>query len=156
MEGVRQYILTVIAAAILCSIICSLVVGKGTYTAVLKVICGLFLTITIMSPVINIEIIDLEEYFKGLQFEADAVVDEGQMIAHNEKIALMQQNLEAFLLEKAKAIDLEISADITIDDETCLPSAVTIWGDVSPYSKQILSQFIEENLGIPEEDQSWI
>lgn len=156
MDNVRQYIFSVIAAALICSIVNGWITGKGAYASVIKVVCGLFLTITIVSPLTNIEISDPEAYFDRLSQEAEAVSADGQLAAKRERTAQIKQNLENIVLEKAKSMMMQIHADITLDDEGMVPIKITLTGTASPYSKRILTQFIQDNLGIAEEDQTWM
>lgn len=155
MDDLRQYILSVIAAALICSIVNSWIGGKGTHASVIKLISGLLLTITIVSPLLNIQINDPEAYFDSLAQEAEAVSAEGQFAADKERNAFIKESLENIVQEKAISMNTDISVDITLNNAQHTPQKITLAGTVSPYSKRILSQYIQENLGIPEEDQMW-
>lgn len=156
MDNIRQYILSVITAALICGIVNAWITGKGTYTAAIKIVCGLFLTVTIISPLAKIEISDPELYFNRLSEEAEAASAAGTLWNTETKAAFMKDNLEKLVLEKSMSMNLKITTDITVDDTSMLPTEITISGTISPYAKRVLSQFIQDNLGIPEEDQNWM
>lgn len=156
MDDIRQYILSVIAAALICSIVNGLITGKSAYSAVVKLISGLFLTITIIAPLTNIQLTDPVSYFDELSREAEAIASSGQLAADQERTALIKKKMEAFILDKAAEMNVEITVDIILDDELTVPQKVTLTGTVSPYSKRMLTQYIQENLGVAEEDQIWM
>lgn len=46
MESIRQYLLSITAAAVICSLITGIMGKKGTYAAIVRMLCGLFMAIT--------------------------------------------------------------------------------------------------------------
>ena len=55
MDSIRQYLLSITAAAVICAIINALSGKKGTTSAVVKLLSGLFLTLSVISPLLNLE-----------------------------------------------------------------------------------------------------
>ena len=55
MENIARYILSVTAAALLLGILQTIAGKKGTQAVLLQLIGGLFLTFTVISPIVNIE-----------------------------------------------------------------------------------------------------
>lgn len=156
MEAVRQYLLSVTAAAIVCSII-NRVIGKtGTYAAIVKLITGLFLVFTVISPFAKLQIADLPAYMDSLSVDADQVVMDGQQTARDAVTEIIKAEAEAYILDKAAALDLTVEAEVIVSDtDIPQPCAVTLRGSASPYAKQRLQQLIANDLGIPEEKQTW-
>ena len=156
MEAVRQYLLSVTAAAIVCSII-NRVIGKtGTYAAIVKLITGLFLVFTVISPFAKLQITDLPAYMDSLTVDADLVVKDGQQTARDAVREIIKAEAEAYILDKAAALDLTVEAEVIVSDtDIPHPCAVTLKGSASPYAKQRLQQLIANDLGIPEEKQTW-
>lgn len=156
MEAVRQYLLSVTAAAIVCSII-NRVIGKtGTYAAIVKLITGLFLVFTVISPFAKLQITDLPAYMDSLTVDADLVVKDGQQTARDAVREIIKAEAEAYILDKAAALDLTVEAEVIVSDtDIPQPCAVTLRGSASPYAKQRLQQLIANDLGIPEEKQTW-
>lgn len=157
MEGVREYLFSIIAAAMIAGIVLTIVGKKGTPAAVIKLMVGLLLVTTIFSPWAELQIGDLSTYFENLQHDASAVADEALRNTKEEEAAIIKKEIEAYILDKAVLLDLDVSANISLtDSDPPEPYAVTITGIASPYAKQRLQHIISSDLGIPKEQQSWI
>lgn len=156
MNGVRQYIISVIAAALICSIVNCLLVKKSTYATVIKLICGLFLTMTVVGPLTNLELTDISSYINEFSIDAQALVDAGSQAAETEKKQIIKEKTEAYILDKAASLGLSVTVDVMLEsDVNPLPSEVKISGAASPYAKRALTQYITETFSVAEEDQIW-
>ena len=152
MDGVRSYLLSVIAAAIVCSIILRLFGKNDRYTAVLKSICGIYMLITVAAPFARFDYSQVnipQRYYN----DAQLAVDEGIRYGNDEMVRYITDTVATYILEKGKSLGADIAVDVSLDSLT--PNAVVITGAVSPFVKKELSVWIEENLGIPLEAQQW-
>jgi len=157
MEQIRQYLLSVIGAAILCGIVNSLIGSKSPHAAIIKLISGLCMAFTVISPILKIQIDDYSDYLSSFTDDAKEVVSSGEEIAMNELYAIIKGRTEAYILDKAASLGLDVEVEVTLsNDIPPLPCAVTISGSASPYSKNALAQYIANDLGIPKEDQIWM
>lgn len=157
MEQIRQYLLSVIAAAVLCGIVNTLVGKKGAYFSIVRLIAGLFMALTVISPLVKIRLSDIVDYTNGLSAQANAAVAGGEAMALDAMGAIIKSQTEAYILDKAVSMELDIEVEVTLSSENPpIPCAVTIKGSISPYSKEVLRQYIANDLGISEEDQLWI
>ena len=51
---------------------------------------------------------------------------------------------------------LKIGVEVELDEaKYSVPSGVIFTGSVSPYAKEVLSTYVEDNLGIVRENQKW-
>ena len=156
MEAIRQYLLSVVAAAIICGVTTNLLGKKGTFGAVLKLLTGLFLAITVVSPLTKIQLIDFYEYADNLSIESGALTQQGQTMANEELRAIIKSRTEAYILDKAASMGSDLRVEVKLSDsDPPQPASVTIEGAVSPYAKQRLKELIANELGIPEENQVW-
>ena len=156
MVQLKQYLLSVVAAAILCSIIMRLVGKKGALSAIVKLLTGLFLAVTVISPWAKLQIMDFSTYANGLSAQAQDAVEHGQAMAYLETSSIIKSRTEAYILDKAASLGLHLEVEVTVSgSEPPQPSAVTLRGAVSPYAKQQLQQIIAKDLGIPEGSQTW-
>ena len=156
MEGIKGYILSVAAAAIICAIIASILPQKSTYGGILKMLTGLFLTITVISPIVKLEFGEITDYIDDLSMDGQAAAQAGEWMARKEAGALIEEQLEAYILDKANSLKLDMKVDIILNEAGDLrPSQVLLKGAISPYAKQVLSRYIANDLGIPEEQQKW-
>lgn len=156
MDGVAGYILNIIAAVIVCTVAKHLIGDKNPSGKLIKVICGVFIAVTMIAPVVDFRIdryIDnVEQYIS----EATACADTGNQIAEKEMTDIIKQKMEAYILDEADRLSVKLSADISLSqDGSMLPEKVVINGAVSPYNQKVLSEYIEERLGICRENQIW-
>ncbi len=156
MDGIRKYLFSVICAAVICSIVNTLS-GKKTATgAIIRLISGLFMALTLIAPLVEIRLADYGDYFKNFSVDADTAVTFGESAASDELRAIIKSQTEAYILDKADSMDAAIDVEVTLNDEyPPVPCGVRITGSISPYSKETLSQFIANDLGISKEDQVW-
>ena len=156
MEAIREYILSITAAGILCSTIKRMLGEKGTSASVGKFITALFMVITVISPIKHI--LSIDDFDFSLQFrqEAEDVVQDGEYFASASIRKVIEERTEAYILDRAKEIGAEIDVTVYLTEDIYpVPYRVRISGDVSPLQKLTIRKCLEE-LGIAEEDQEWI
>lgn len=157
MEEIRQYLVSVTAAALLCSIVTGILGKKGSYSAIIKLLCGLFLAYTVVAPWTKIRLNDFSSYTDTLSAEAEQHVRSGEMYAQSETAAIIKMNAEAYILDKAASMGLDIEVEVTLgSSHPPLPESATIKGAVSPYAKEKLQVCFVNDLGIPKENLLWI
>lgn len=149
-----SYILSVTAAAILCSVMIKLV-GKGSHRTILKLMCGIVMTSVILKPILSFTPINLSRYLIQLDADAAYAVETGQLYSESQVRQRISQKLESYILDKAGELGMEITVELMLDDQQPIPSSVTITGTISPYAKSTMTQILTEELGIPIEGQIW-
>lgn len=156
MDGIREYLISVTAAALLCGILKSLVGEKGNSAALVRLICGIFLALTVIRPLRELNLRDFSLLPTGLLEEAKATSGAGENYTRQAKEDLIKQQCEAYILDKAQTLEASIQVEIQIsEDGEPVPVASMITGNLSPYAKNQLSKALEQDLGIPQEDQKW-
>ncbi len=156
MDAIREYVVSAAAAAMLCGILRALVQEKGTMGTVLKLISGLFLAFTLISPLTEIELDDLAAISPSFLEEAEAASAEGEKIADKAAADIIKQRTEAYILDKARSLDAAVEIEITVGGEIPVPIGARISGTVNPYTKARLESILEKELGIARENQIWI
>lgn len=154
MDGIRQYLISVTAAAIICGCITGILGKKGTVEGITKFLCGLFMTVTVVAPLVDFQLPEVNAFWNSYRTEAGLAIAEGEHIANEMKTAVITEHIETYILDKADSMGLSVTVEISLDDEL-LPDLVIIHGTASPYAKSKLCNYIMENLGIPEEMLSW-
>ena len=153
----RDYILSIVAAGIICAIINSLSNGKSATGKITKMLSGILVCITVISPVTKISFSNIENYLEDLSFEADRYVSDGNEEAERSRSAIIKSQTEAYILDKAKNMGLDISVEVELDESNnSVPCGITISGAVSPYIKEVMTDYIESQIGITRENQTWI
>ncbi len=157
MEAVRQYLLSVTAAAIFCGIAMKLLGKKGTAASIGKMLTGLFLAFTVISPFAKLEIGDVTGFTDAFEADASDAVAAGQSHTKKAMAEIIKSRSEAYILDKAEALGVELTVEVTVSDaDIPIPTAVRLTGKVSPYVKSQLRSAIADGLGIIKENQIWI
>lgn len=154
MDSVRQYLISVVAAAIICGAVTSLIGKRGTIGGVIKFLCGLFMTITAIAPWIHLRLPDELTFWDTFRNEAQAAANEGEAAGLEMRTTIITEQLETYILEKADSLGLSVSTEVSLSDNF-LPEMVIIHGTAAPYARKRLCAFISENLGIPEDAIKW-
>ena len=156
MENLQEYILRICAVGIICSIALTLLGDKGTVSAVVKLVTGLVLTLTVAAPLTQFRIGQISDYLDGLQFQASEFSQIGQTIAREEMAAVIKSKVEEYIRDEAAALgaDLEVSATVSLNDDFQI-SSITLQGAVSPLHRQKLQQIMAQDLGVSKEHQIW-
>lgn len=154
MNALVQYMLMVISAAIVAGIILRLS-GQGTMGTIVKLLCGLFMALTMISPILELELPDVEGWFANYGAQGHAAADAGAEMAQDSVHAIIKDRVRAYILDKAALYDASLDVQVTLDDAG-VPSGVTVRGMISPGAKAALIKIIETDLNIGKEDQRWI
>lgn len=153
MVGLRQYVLSVIASALICGIVSGLI-REGPAKPLVRLICGLFLTVTAIQPIADIDFSDLLDdsfsYLEGGQY-ATAM---GEKMAQETMAGIIKAEAEAYILDKASDLNAEITAEVFVSEEQ-IPVSAAISGEVSPYVRKQLETILQTDLGIAKENQQW-
>lgn len=157
MEQISQYLVSLICAAILSGIIISLLGKTGTQAAVGKLLCGIFLTITLLRPWASVQLDAFGEYLTAFSSDAEILIEQALVYSDDAQQEIIKAEVESYILDKAASLEVEITVNVELQkSQPQIPCAVTIYGAVSPSAKASLQQMLEEELGIPKEAQQWI
>lgn len=157
MVALREYVLRVLTTAILCGIISRILGEKAFCAAAVKMICGLIMFITVLDPVVTM---NFEKYFTlvdSMRSAGELAAEEGVDYAKQAVAQNIKEKTEAYILNAAKGYDISLKVEVEIAEEDIpVPESVTLIGNISPYVRRQLQNYIETQLGIPEERQIWI
>lgn len=154
MNTLAQYTLAVTAAAVLTALITALA-GQGTMAALAKLLGGLFMALTILSPLVRLQLPDWQEWSAAFAMDGEAAAAAGQAMANEAAAAIITEEVEAYIRDKADACGVSVDVAVRLDTEG-IPVGVTLTGKLSSDAKEDLTRIISDDLGIGEEDQEWI
>ena len=156
MDGIRTYLLSVVAAAVICGIVTRLVGKKGTQGAVIKMITGIFLTFTLIRPITDISLDSIGDWSSEYHHAALQAAAAGESRTKEALASGIKSRCEAYILDKADKLNASVIVEVTLtDDDIPVPSAVRIIGKLSPYARSQLQDILSEELGINKENQIW-
>ena len=156
MATLGRYIFSVTTAAVIFSILQSLLHKNSAAAILVRLIGGLFLTFTVIAPVIDFDLASILEQSWAYTSHAEDIAAAGQTIAAEQRSQRIKEQCETYIIDKAMSYQTQLDADITLtNDEMPLPSAVLLKGNISPYVKSIIATWIQDEMGIPEDHQIW-
>ena len=156
MDGVRQYITSVTAAALICAIAAGLV-PKGTARELVRLLCGIVLAVTVIRPLAGWDYTQLPDITSLPLREAEAAAAAGEKMAKQSAAQFIKEESEAYILDKAAGMDAKLTVEVTVSDSgTPVPVAAKLSGAVSPVVRQQLEGILQTDLGITRENQTWI
>lgn len=153
MEALRQYIVSVVAAAILCAVVGG-VLKKGTTGNILRLVCGIFLLFTILEPISSANPEDFGKVLLPTRADAVQAAQLGEDAAREAMAQIITEQTRTYILEEAQALGVALEVEVVLDEDN-IPTAVTLLGDVSPSERRKLQSTIALDLGIPKENQQW-
>lgn len=155
MEAIREYLLSVTMAAIVCAIAKRLLDRKGTPAAMGKLLTGLFMTVTVLAPLAGVSLGPIGDMTADFRQHAQRAVEEGEKYAADALRQGITERTQAYILDKAEDIGANICVEVILSEDLYpVPSQVKISGDISPIARNKLKGILKE-LGISEENQIW-
>lgn len=146
----QAYILRLVCAALISGTVLSLVTGERSRKAV-KLLCGIFLTLTLLHPLSRLELGDCLLFDSGLGGEA--YIQAGEKMAREAMASFIKAETEAYIQDKAMELGLQV--EVILGQDPPVPVAAVVHGSPSPAEKARLEWILQEDLGIPKERVSW-
>lgn len=157
MADIPQYLLSIVAAAIISGLVITMTNRKGATSAIIRLIIGLFLVMSVVSPWMKLRILDLPGFFSDIQLDGKSVSADALAATVAERNIIIKEKMEAYILEKAAVLDLSVKVSVTLTEtDPPTPCDVKIIGNASPYAKHRLQNIISNDLGVPKEQQLWM
>lgn len=157
MEALGDYVLRVVAAAMVCMLVKNLIPEKNALGGIAELLCGLFMMLTMLSPWKQIR---LEEFPLSLTesfTDAEVFRKEGEKAASDALADIIKQRTETYILDKAGEWNATLRVEVTLSEDALpVPVGARLTGIVSPYVRSRLERTLEEELGIRKENQVWI
>ena len=157
MVTLREYVLSVSAAAVICGIL-SGILGEKTFSgAAVKMLCGIVMLIAVLNPFVKIKWDDILCVTDSFQNAGALVAEEGIDYGRQALEHRIKERTAAYIQEKARQYRASLEVEVDVAGENIpVPESVRLIGTVSPYARRQLQRDITLELGIPEERQIWI
>lgn len=156
MEILGRYIMSVTAAAILFSILQSLFNKKSSMALLVRMIGALFLTFTVIAPFWEIDLSSIFDIQVNYSEDGHTIATQGAKLAREQLCSNIKEKTEAYISDKAMSLETPMDVDIILSqDEIPVPSTVRLTGQVSPFVKNTMQVWIQNEIGIPKEHQIW-
>lgn len=155
MDPLGSYILSVVTAAILCALVTAIAGKKTGAGAMIKMLAGLFLTLTVIRPVAQGKVEDFLSFTEALQLEAADTAAVGTAYYQNSLVEGIKERTRTYILDKAQTLNAQVTVDVRLDERN-LPYEVAIQGPASREAREALEAWLTTDLAIPKERQIWI
>ena len=154
--ALRAYLLRLIAAALLVAVAAA-ITPEGRVKRVVTFAGSLLLALVLLRPAGEVDVTDMSRAIARVQMEYNENATGIRAASLQVQSAIITQQAQAYILSKAESMGLAIQVQVeTRDDELYpYPWAVTLTGSVSADEKEVLARYIEENLAIPAQRQTW-
>ena len=157
MDGMRTWLLSLIFAAVLCAVARALM-PEGAVKRVGGLVCGLVLLSAALAPAVRLSPAAAEDWLSQLS----AGQEEGEAELRRALEAGMKDIIErefaAYIVDKAAEWGLTVTAEVECaasEDGLYLPCRAEVAGPLSQADRSRLTGMIREDLGIPEEGQTY-
>ena len=147
------YILSVTCAGVFAAILRTLA-GEGAMGKLVKLLGGLFLAVTVLSPLVKFEIPDPARWLEDYMAEGEAAARAGEVMAKEYSASIISAEVETYILDKAADLGCDITAEVGLDDGQ-LPQSVVLRGEISIAQKAELTRLLARDLGLGEEAVIW-
>lgn len=156
MESIKEYLITVISAALIVGIFTNFIDEKSSHGRLIRIVGGLIVVFAVISPWAQLRIEDISAYYRDFDRDARTQAEQGSQMAQQALSGIIKSQTEAYILEKASSMDIKLQVNVLLSNGAPPePSGVELRGDISPHAKKQLTRMIQEDLGIPEEQQIW-
>jgi len=120
-----KYILSVGLAAILAGILNGFTDGKSSLGALTRMVCGMFLALTVISPFHDLNMTYITSFAQSFDEAAEASVSYGETIADQAVRDIIKQETEAYILDKAGLYQLKLDVEVELGDCEPVPASVS-------------------------------
>lgn len=157
MDWMRQWILGVTCAAVLCALLQAFL-PKGGLEKAGRLVGALVLLIATVQPLAGLDYASLAETLAQYRLaQSDAAAEAAEMSGEVLK-TIIEQQAAAYILDKAEELGFQCEADVVCADGESgvpYPASVRIVSSADEEQQRRLAQIIEADLGIPADSQSY-
>lgn len=156
MEELRQYLLRVITAALICAVVQTFQHGAAS-KGLTKLVCGLIMAMTVIAPFQDLSLSGLPEPILPISNMATASAEAGEQMSRSALTDIIKSETEAYILDKANEMGIRIDVDVTVSNETIpVPESAIIRGNIPEQDRNSLREILSSHLGIAKENLTWI
>ena len=157
MEQFRNYLLGLLCTALLCGVVNQVVGSKSFAASAIRLISGFCMVLAVASPLVNFRMPNLSGFMDQLEWQSNRITAEGESYTKQAMEEIITERTQAYILEKAESCGAVLTVELTLSgDPLPVPVAVKLSGSISPYHRQVMTEMLEEELGIATEAQIWI
>lgn len=156
MSGIKEYILTIVAASVIAAIVMSITEKTSENKRVMELITGLFLLLTLLSPLKGRISFNFLPDIENIERTAEESIAVGKADTHSQLKEIITEQVASYIEDKATTLGADLKVTVTVSpDDPPVPTAVKLEGSISPYAKSKLIDIIANDVGVSEDHQTW-
>jgi hypothetical protein len=157
-EALRSWILGLAGAAMVTAAAMT-VTPEGKVKKIVALICGLMTVIALIKPFIGLDYTNFSKFLT--QYRNDAETFSSEIANENENLTrrIIEERCQAYILDKGKSLgisDLDVTVTAAWSEEGYwFPVGANLVTNADTLTRGKLSDCIEAELGIPQEELIW-
>lgn len=157
-ELFNQWLHAVIYTGIVCST-ALLLTPDGRVKKALAIICAVAMCASIASPLSELDFDAYSRAMANYKLDAERYTRQGEDYSKNLNRTIIEDECRAYILDKANELGAELKTVEVLaswsDNGYWYPTEVKICARLTPQQKQVLTDYIETQLGVGSNEQEW-
>lgn len=155
MDGVRGYLVSLVAACLLCAVSPALVKNERIQRLV-RFLGGILIALTALTPLLSLRLSDLTDAITRLNTDYALDTESIEENTHAYLRKHIKETTQTYIETKAAELGASVRAEVTTDDgEYPVPITASITGILNAEQRAALSRYMTEALGIAQTAQEW-
>ncbi len=158
MAGVKMWLLSLLAACLVCGIADALM-PQGAVKKVGRLVCGLVLILSMLTPVVHLDIDGGQQWLESYLAEVEQREGELEEQVRGGIKTIIEEAYAAYIVDKAAQLGVTCTVKVVCrvqEDGLYLPIQADITGVLSMQKQEQLSNILKEELGLPIEGQHYM
>ena len=152
---IGAYLIAVTAACML-AVMADALVKSPPVRRVARLVGGLLILLTVLSPLVRLEARDLTEFVEGFAQDADLNAEAVQTDYREQWAERVRELLEQNIEQQAVSMGLTLRAEVVVRIGECPePESVTLHGTAAPEEQMALQVYLVQTLGFAKERVIW-
>ncbi len=155
MDSLRSYFLQIVASCMICAI-AAVMVKTPSIQKIVRLLGGLLILLVVLSPLMDLDLQGAASSLTRAFGDDSAEMEQAQADAAEHFATQVRKATEDHIELIASRMGYTVQAQVTVSqEEVPVPTAVEISGSLSAEEILALSEYLELQLGIAKEDQTW-
>ncbi len=154
----HDWLRAVIYTGIVCSVL-MMITPAGRVKKVLTILCGIAMCFAVISPLSGIDFTSYSQAMAQNRLDAEKYAGDGTEYSKNLNRTIIEDECRAYILDKANELGAELKTVEVLaswsDNGYWYPTEVKICARLTPQQKQVLTDYIETQLGVGSNEQEW-
>ena len=152
----NNYLFSVAAVCLLGALLAALIPEGGARRTV-RFGCGILTALVALSPLVELDYDDIAKQLAQLRLDTEAARTGVEVQNRELQARIISEQAAAYIWDKADEMGVALEVEVETQDRGSgpYPWRVTLTGTCGGEKRTALTQYIEENLAIPEARQVW-